>query len=50
MKSIVLISAMISGAGYLGLVPATMVNAGTPAIWAAGVLITTLMVLALAKA
>jgi hypothetical protein len=49
MRSVVLVSAMISGAGYMGLVPDKIMNAGLPAMWAAGALITMSMVFALAK-
>ncbi len=49
MKTIVLISTMISGASYIGLVPANILDAGMPVTWAAGALITMSMVLALAK-
>jgi hypothetical protein len=49
MRTIILISAMISGAGYLGLVPPDIMHSGMPVTWAAGALITMSMVFALAK-
>ena len=49
MKTVILISAMISGAGYMGFVPADITHAGMPVTWTAGALITMSMVFALAK-